>query len=87
MAPVVVRAWPKTAGVAVTVTYEPQVEDLDALVQFALADDVPATLRAMLVSPNMKGLQSLVNQMGEGFNVPGVKRVMRPPTVRSTRRR
>ena len=87
MAPVVVARETKTAGVAVTVTYEPQVEDLDALLRFALGDDVPATLRALLVSPNMRGLQSLVDQMGEGFNVPGVSRVMRAPTVRSTRSR
>lgn len=87
MAPVVVARETKTAGVAVTVTYEPQVEDLDALLRFALSDEVPATLRALLVSPNLRGLQSLVDQMGEGFNVPGVSRVMRAPTVRSTRSR
>ena len=85
--PVVVPRAPKTAGVAVSVTYEPQVEDLDALLRFALTDEVPATLRALLVSPNMRGLQSLVDQMGESFNVPGVSRVMRAPTVRSTRSR
>jgi hypothetical protein len=87
MAPVVVPAETKTKGVAVSVTYEPQVEDLGALLRFALGDDVPPALRALLVQANMRGLQSLVDQMGEGFNVPGVVRVMRAPTVRSTARR
>ena len=84
MAPVVVPTTRKTSGVAVTVTYEPVVEDFDALLAFAAAPGNGA-LRALLVQANLKGLQALVDQMGEGFNVPGVVRVMRTPTVRSTR--
>jgi len=83
MQPVVVPTTKKTSGVAVTVTYEPQVEDFDALLQFAAASD--SAMRPLLVQANLKGLQALVDQMGEGFNVPGVTRVMRTPTVRSTR--
>jgi hypothetical protein len=83
MAPVVVPPTKKTSGVAVTVTYEPVVEDFDALLQFAAASD--SAMRPLLVQANLKGLQALVDQMGEGFNVPGVTRVMRTPTVRSTR--
>lgn len=83
MAPVVVPPTRKTSGVAVTVTYEPVVEDFDALLQFAAASD--SAMRPLLVQANLKGLQALVDQMGEGFNVPGVTRVMRTPTVRSTR--
>jgi hypothetical protein len=85
MAPVVVPTTRKTSGVAVTGSYEPVVEDFDLLLRFALDPDSPPTLRALLVQPNLKGLQSLVDQLGEGFNVPGVARVMRTPTVRSTR--
>jgi hypothetical protein len=86
MAPVVVAPETKTRGIAVSVRYEPVVEDREVLLRYALEDGVPAVLRDLLVTPNLQGLQTLVDQMGESFNVPGVVRVMRAPTVRSTRR-
>jgi hypothetical protein len=86
MRPVVLRREEKTSGIAVSVSYEPVVEDREALLRYALQDDVPAVLRDLLVQPNVKGLQNLCDQMGDAFSIPGVSRVMRAPTVRSTRR-
>jgi len=84
MAPVVVPVSAPTAGVAVTVRYMPEVTDLAALVAYAAAHP---TMDAIVLTPNFKGLQALVDQMGEAFNVPGVRRVAAPAVVRSTRRR
>jgi len=84
MAPVVVTPERPTAGVAVTASFEPQVTDLGLLLRFAV--EHPA-MTSMLVEPNLKGLQALVTQLGEGFNIPGVTRVAKAPVVRSTRRR
>jgi hypothetical protein len=87
MGPVVLPVSVKTGGVAVTVTYTYEVTDFDALVAFAASGEVTTPLRALLLAPNDKGLQALVAQMGEAFAVPGVTRVPKTPTVRSTRRR
>ena len=71
---------------AVTERFGAEVTDFDALVRFAAGDDVPSSLRALLLAPNLKGLQTLVDQMGAGFQTPGVRRVSMGPSVRSTRR-
>lgn len=86
MAPVVVPREAKTAGVAVEQRYGIEVTNLGVLLAYAMRDDVPETLRALLVQANEKGLQSLCDQMGESFAVPGVRRVALGPSVRSTRR-
>lgn len=74
----------KTKGVSVTLDYEAELTDLRALVEFALAN--PALL-AVCVGPNLDGLNLLVKQQGAAFAIPGVRRVPKAPTVRSTRRK
>lgn len=73
----------KTKGVAVTISYEAELTDLRALVEFALAN--PAMM-AVCLAPHQSGLDLLVKQQGEAFNIPGVRRVPKGPQVRSTRR-
>ena len=73
----------KPKGVAVTVSYVAELTDLKALVEFALAHPM---LIGVVLAPNQSGLDALVKQQGEGFNIPGVKRVPKAPVVRSTRR-
>jgi hypothetical protein len=87
MAPVVVPVSTPTPGVAVSVRYVPEVFDFAALLAYASGPEVPVALRNLLVLANEKGLQLLADQMGEGFAVPGVRRVAAPAVVRSTRRR
>ena len=86
MGPVLPVVTQKASGVAVTQSFTFEVTDLEALLTFAAGPDVTPQLRALLVQPNERGLQSLVMQMGASFSVPGVTRVAKAPTVRSTRR-
>jgi hypothetical protein len=74
---------PKVKGVAVTLGYEAELTDLMALAQFAVKNP---PLLAVLLAPNQAGLDLLVKQQGDAFNIPGVKRVPKAPQVRSTKR-
>lgn len=74
----------KVSGISVTQTYEAELTDLAQLVAFAHAN--PAMM-AMVVGPNVDGLNALVKQLGEKFAIPGVRRVPKTPSVRSTGRR
>lgn len=85
MTPVVPVVETKANGVSVVQRYAPEIVDLRALVTFAA--QAKGALTALCVQPNEKGLQALVDQMGEGFNIPGVRRVPKAPEVRSTRTR
>jgi hypothetical protein len=73
----------RAKGVAVSVPYVAELTDLAALVAFAQAN--PAMM-ALVLQPNQQGLDLLVKQHGESFNIPGVKRVAGVAVVRRVRR-
>ena len=82
--PAPVRTPPKTKGVAVTQSYEVELTNLALLVEFAWKHP---QMMVLCLAPNYEGLNALCKQTGEKFNIPGVKRVMKTTSVRSTRGR
>jgi len=69
-------------GVAVSVSYAAELTDLRVLAEYAVGHP---NLLALLIGPNQAGLDALVKQLGESFDIPGVRRVPKAPVVRSTR--
>lgn len=79
------RVESRVGGVAVRQSFVPELTDLAALVKFAATQG--AVMQAVVVAPNLDGLQLLMDQMGSAFSIPGVKRVPGKRSVRSSVRK